>query len=122
MSMIEYLTFLGYLYLLAKREAQSAPAVIYNLIIVCYNPTVTEKILTLEWRLPQGAGGMAAQMVRARLRSKLAKIAEQHGFHCKLYHSEQRYRVRVDLGESQYTVLALQWQATDSWDQWTIVK
>jgi hypothetical protein len=45
MSMIEYLTFLGYLYLLAKREAQSAPAVIYNLIIVCYNPSTYMKHL-----------------------------------------------------------------------------
>lgn len=66
-------------------------------------------MITVEWQLPWGSAGMAAGMTHARLRSKLNRLGKQHGFEIGLYTTDDRYRVRADLTEQQYTILCLQW-------------
>ena len=77
-----------------------------------------DDIVTIEWRLPQGAGGMAAGMAHAQLRSKLNYVGKQHGFAIGLYTTDERYRVRADLTEQQYTLLCLQWETDRDYLKW----
>jgi hypothetical protein len=74
--------------------------------------------IVLEWRLPMGAGGMAAGMAHAQLRSQLNRIGKQHGFEVGLYSTDERYRIRADLTAQQYTILCLQWQAERDFLKW----
>jgi hypothetical protein len=74
--------------------------------------------VTLEWRLPMGAGGMAAGMAHAQLKSKLDRIGKQHGFEISLYTTDERYRVRADFTAQQYTILCLQWQTDRDFLKW----
>ena len=81
-----------------------------------------EKTVTVEWRLPQGSAGVAAAMAHAQLRSRVRRIAAQHGFEVVLYTTEERYRVRAQLTEKHYTILCLEWQQDRDFLQWKIVE
>jgi hypothetical protein len=81
-----------------------------------------EKTVTVEWRLPQGSAGVATAMAHAQLRSRVRRIAAQHGFEVTLYTTQERYKVRAQLTEKQYTILCLEWQQDRDFLQWKIVE
>lgn len=77
--------------------------------------------ITIEWRMPQGSGGVAAAMAHAQLRSLLNQIAKQHGFKISLYTTDERYKVRADLTTQQLSILSLQWQTDRDYLKWRLI-
>lgn len=75
--------------------------------------------IVLEWRLPMGSSGMAAQWSHARIKGQLKTICEQHSITPpRFYTTDDPYRVRIDVSEQLYTLLCLQWQHDKEWDRW----
>lgn len=69
----------------------------------------------IEFRLPGGAGGMAAGYTKQGIVRQLKTVCSQHNIEI-VNQVQQPYRFRVELAREQdYTVLALAWQAKSEW-------
>lgn len=79
-------------------------------------------MVTIEWTLWQGSGGMAAQMCAARIKGQLNRIALQHKWSLTLTPGETRYKLQCELTEQQLTILSLQWQIENSFEKWRVIK
>ena len=74
----------------------------------------------LEFRLPSGAGGMAAGYRNQNLRKRVSAWAEQHNVTVINY--TNGYRCCFEFAhDSDYTLFALCWTVKSSWDEYTIV-
>ena len=74
----------------------------------------------LEFRLPSGAGGMAAGYRNQNLRKRVGNWAAEHNV--KLINYTNGYRCCFEFGKpSDYTLFALSWQVKSVWDEYTIV-
>ena len=78
-------------------------------------------MITIEWQLYSGAGGMAAQWCHARIKGQLNRIAEQHKWQLELHPGRNRYTLRTELTEQQYTMLCLQWLSKERFEKWHVV-
>lgn len=74
----------------------------------------------IEFRLPSGAGGMAAAHTKHAIVKELKSIISAH--HLNIVHQAQKpYRFRVELASpEQLTLLMLVWQPKNSWFKFTV--
>ena len=78
-------------------------------------------MMHIEFKLPTGAGGMAAGYKSMDLRKKVTAWADKHNVTVKNH--TQGYRICfIFERDSDYTLFALSWQAKTSWDQFTLVE
>lgn len=76
----------------------------------------------LEFRLPSGAGGMAAGYTRGSILSKLKKLKDENKIGVYKYATE-RYLLRVWLEhERDYTTFFLLWNPASSWHGPTVTE
>lgn len=74
----------------------------------------------LEFRLPSGAGGMAAGYTKAAISKELKQICEQYNIEFE-DRVTKAYRYRVSFKQPQdYTLFALVWQPKNSWFNYTV--
>lgn len=78
--------------------------------------------MIIEWQLWSGAGGMAAQMGHARVQGQLDRIAKQHKWQLTLHKGPDRYTLRTELTEQQYTILCLQWKISYGYEKWRVIE
>lgn len=74
----------------------------------------------LEFKLPTGAGGMAAHHYNNKLRNRIQAWANQHNVKIRSWSKGYRSCYEFDRA-SDYTLFALSWQATNIWDEYSIV-
>ena len=75
----------------------------------------------LEFKLPTGAGGMAAHHYNNKLRHRVQAWANQYNITIKSW--TKGYRSCYEFAkDSDYTLFALSWQANNIWEQYEIVK
>lgn len=75
----------------------------------------------LEFRLPSGAGGMAAGYKGMSLRKQISAWAAKYNVTVKNW--TNGYRICFEFErDSDYTLFALSWQPKSSWDTFTIVE
>lgn len=75
----------------------------------------------LEFKLPTGAGGMAAGHYSHMLRKKINAWAQEHNVTVVNYVSG--YRICFEFADDRdYTLFALTWQAKNIWHEYTLVK
>ena len=78
-------------------------------------------MLIIEFDLPMGAGGMAAQMARSLILQRMSRFRKEHkiDFH---YHT-QGYTLQVWFDkESEYTLFALTYDEKDDWRPYRLVE
>ena len=76
----------------------------------------------IEFKLPSGAGGMAAGYRNMHLKKRIREWAELHNVTITHWNASSGYRSCFQFArESDYTLFALSWQATSIWDQYEIV-
>lgn len=74
----------------------------------------------IEFRLPQGAGGMAAGYRSQHLRKRLSEWAEKHN--ATIDTVTVPYKLRVTFfKDSDLTLFALEWEVSSPWDQFTTI-
>lgn len=74
----------------------------------------------IEFRLPSGAGGMAALHASKHIRDRVQAWAAEHNV--KITSAHTGYRMTFILAEERdYTLFALSWQSSKGWDQYYIV-
>ena len=101
-----------------KREAHSGSPQIFRATL----SDCKYSVIVLEWQLWSGAGGMAAQMGHARVQGQLNHIAKQHKWQLTLHKGPDRFTLRTELTEQQYTLLCLQWQIKYGYEQWRVIE
>ena len=75
----------------------------------------------IEFKLPSGAGGMAAGYKSMDLRKRVGAWAAQYNVTVKNH--TQGYRICFEFArDSDYTLFALSWQPHSTWDEFTLVK
>ena len=74
----------------------------------------------IRFKLPSGAGGMAALHASYYIRKRMQQWAESHNV--KITSEHTGYRMTFVLGREQdYTLFALSWQPIKGWDGYEIV-
>lgn len=74
----------------------------------------------LEFKLPQGAGGMAAGYRNMHLKKRILAWADQHNITVINY--TNGYRCCFEFArDGDYTLFALTWQVRTPWDEFTVV-
>lgn len=75
----------------------------------------------IEFRLPSGAGGAAAQHNAYRLKRDITAWANNHNTTVKSYNGPA-YRLCFEFAnERDYTLFALSWCVNGMWDQYTMI-
>lgn len=73
----------------------------------------------IEFKLPTGAGGMAAGYTKMTISKQLAKIAREHNI--KIIDAvSMGYTHCVELSEHDLTLLALCWDSKNQWHKFTV--
>lgn len=73
----------------------------------------------LEFRLPNGAGGMAAGYTKQAIRKQLTSVSEQYNLTVtKEVTMPYRYRIKL-ASEKEYTMFALVWNVKNSYFKYT---
>lgn len=76
----------------------------------------------IEFKLPSGAGGMAAGYRSQALRKRMNSWAEQNNTSIETHIRQYRFYVEF-YSEQDLTLFCLQWPLTSSeWDRFTVVK
>lgn len=73
----------------------------------------------LEFRLPTGAGGMAALYASKYLRERMQLWADTHNIKITSVHTGYRMTFILE-NDRDYTVFALSWQVK-GWEEYTLV-
>ena len=74
----------------------------------------------IEFKLPSGAGGMAAYHASHHIRKRVKAWADTHNVTITSVHSG--YRMTFMFGrESDYTLFALSWNCTRGWDDYKLI-
>lgn len=75
----------------------------------------------IEFKLPQGAGGMAAGHFNQRLKKRVKQWAETHNITVINY--TNGYRCCFEFAKnSDYTLFALCWNVQSSWDEFEVIE
>lgn len=74
----------------------------------------------IEFRLPRGAGGMAALHASYYIRQRMREWADAHNIKITGEHTGYRMTYMFER-DSDYTVFALSWQPLKGWDQYVLV-
>ena len=76
----------------------------------------------IEFRLPTGAGGMAAGYFNANLKRRVTEWAAAHNVEVK-YFRHQSYRSCFEFTRpADYTLFALSWVRQNQWDCYEIIE
>lgn len=73
----------------------------------------------IEFKLPSGAGGMAAGYTKQAIKKQIAKIIREHNI-TVIDTLDMGYRHYVELSEQDLTVLALCWETKNQWHTFTV--
>ena len=74
----------------------------------------------IEFKLPRGAGGLAAGHYNNSLKKRVQAWAEEHNV--TVINWTNGYRCCFEFANNRdYTVFALSWNSRTEWDQYTIV-
>lgn len=74
----------------------------------------------IEFKLPSGAGGMAAGYRNMHLRKRIREWADTHNI--TVVNWTNGYRCCFEFArDSDYTMFMLSWQVNSIWDQYSIV-
>lgn len=74
----------------------------------------------IEFKLPTGAGGMAALHASRHIRARVQAWADWHNVKITSIHSGYRMTFMFE-HDHDYTVFALSWQVLKGWDQYSII-
>lgn len=77
------------------------------------------RVKLLEFNLPQGAGGMSAQMARALIIRRFDQFRKEHGVEFKYFTAGYQFYVWF-LKESDYTLFFLIHDINDGWRNYTL--
>ena len=74
----------------------------------------------IEFRLPQGAGGMAAGHRNHLLKKRVRAWADEHNI--AVINWTNGYRCCFEFAkDSNYTLFALSWPVKSMWDEYTVI-
>lgn len=74
----------------------------------------------IRFKLPSGAGGMAALYASKKLRERMQTWAAEHNVKITCVHTG--YTMTFELAREQdYTLFALSWTTTTIWDRYELV-
>ena len=72
--------------------------------------------MRITFKLPHGAGGMAAQFTHQRIRKRLIEWANQHGEPNYTFKTGPAYTSVLEFEQDEhYTLFALTWQHKNPW-------
>lgn len=74
----------------------------------------------IEFKLPSGAGGMAALHASYYIRKRMQAWAEEHNIKITSEHTGYRMTYKFSR-DYDYTVFALSWTALKGWDRYELV-
>lgn len=74
----------------------------------------------IRFKLPTGAGGMAALHASKNLRERMQLWADRHNIKITSVHTGYTMTFKLTK-DSDYTVFALSWQTLKSWDHYELV-
>lgn len=82
-----------------------------------------QQVKCIQFTLPSGAGGMAAQMTAGRINKQLRKLFEEKRIgHYKTSH-EKHYKMNLWFQDEQYlTILLLIWDGTNDFSKPAVVE
>lgn len=61
-------------------------------------------------------------MGHSRVKGQLDRIAKQHKWQLTLHKGPDRFTLRTEITEQQYTILCLQWKISYNYEKWRVVE
>ena len=74
----------------------------------------------IQFKLPSGAGGMAAYHASHHIRKRMQEWADNHNIKIKSIHSGYNMNFILE-NDRDYTLFALSWKPYKGWDRYTLI-